>query len=60
MIGQTVDILKEYDALDNAYLDEKTLTIIQKRPGHEKVNEIMKSGYITGKLSAGIPQEKIE
>ena len=35
MIEQTVDILKQFDALEDAFLEEKTLTIIQKRPGHD-------------------------
>ena len=60
MIEQAVEILKEHDALDQAQLEEKILHIIQKRPGHEQVNEILKSGYISGRLSATIPQEKIE
>ena len=36
------------------------MTIIQKRPGHEEVNEIQKSGYIAGKLNGTLAQDKVE
>ena len=60
MIDQCVKVLKQHNAVEGARLEEKTLTIIQKRPGHEEVNEIQKSGYIAGKLNGTLAQDKVE
>lgn len=60
MLEKAVEILKEFEAQNGATLTQKSLGIVEKRPGTEQIGLIQRRGGVQGVLPSDFPEQKLQ